>query len=123
MYRIGIVDDEKDERDDIQVSILDNAGWILDKPEIEFKEYELEGRERESILQEIQNDIGEKNIQALIVDFRLDTTADVIKGWQIIEFMHDEIPEFPVIIMTNAPEESKQSEHTDADKVYPKKSF
>ena len=33
MYRIGIVDDEKDERDDIQVSILDNAGWILDKPE------------------------------------------------------------------------------------------
>ena len=123
MYRIGIVDDEKDERDDIQVSILDNAGWILDKPEIEFKEYELEGRERESILQEIQNDIDEKNIQALIVDFRLDTTADVIKGWQIIEFMHDEIPEFPVIIMTNAPEESKQSEHTDADKVYPKKIF
>ena len=123
MYRIGIVDDEKDERDDIQVSILDNAGWILDKPEIEFKEYELEGRERESILQEIQNDIDEKNIQALIVDFRLDTTADVIKGWQIIEFMHDEIPEFPVIIMTNAPEESKQSEHTDADKVYTKKIF
>ena len=109
MYRIGIVDDEKDERDDIQVSILDNAGWILDKPEIEFKEYELEGRERKSILQEIQNDIDEKNIQALIVDFRLDTTADVIKGWQSIEFMHDEIPEFPVIIMTNAQEESKQS--------------
>lgn len=123
MYRIGIIDDEKDERDDIQVSILDNAGWILDKPEIEFKEYELEGREKESILQEIQNDIDEKNIQALIVDFRLDTTADVIKGWQIIEFMHDEIPEFPVIIMTNAPEESKKSEHTDADKVYPKKIF
>ena len=123
MYRIGIVDDEKDERDDIQVSILDNASWILDKPEIEFKEYELECRKRESILQEIQNDINEKNIQALIVDFRLDTTADVIKGWQIIEFMHDEIPEFPVIIMTNAPEESKQSEHTDADKVYPKKIF
>lgn len=123
MYRIGIVDDEKDERDDIQVSILDNAGWILDKPEIEFKEYELEGREKESILQEIQNDIDEKNIQALIVDFRLDTTADVIKGWQIIEFMHVEIPEFPVIIMTNVPEESKQSEYADADKVYPKKIF
>lgn len=123
MYRIGIVDDEKDERDDIQVSILDNARWILDKPEIEFKEYELEGRDRKSILQEIQNDIEEKNIQALIVDFRLDTTADVIKGWQIIEFMHDEISEFLVIIMTNAPEESKQSEYTDADKVYPKKVF
>ena len=27
MYRIGIIDDAKSERADIQVSVLDNAGW------------------------------------------------------------------------------------------------
>lgn len=120
MYRIGIIDDAKSERADIQVSVLDNVGW---NAEIEFKEYELEGRTREDIVAEIRQDVQEGDIQALIVDFKLDTTADVIKGWEIIEFMHGETPEFPVIIMTNAPDESKESRYTDADKVYAKKVF
>ncbi len=59
----------------------------------------------------------------MIVDFRLDTTKDVIKGWEIIEFMHEEIPEFPVVILTNVPDEGLESPHTDADKVYAKKEF
>lgn len=119
MYRIGIIDDAESERDDIQVSVLDNANGI----ELEFKEYELEARARKEILDEIRKDIEEENIHALIVDFKLDTTADVIEGWEIIEFMHDETPEFPVVIMTNAPDESKESQYTDADKVYAKKVF
>ena len=120
MYRIGIIDDAESERADIQVSVLDNAGWDA---EIEFKEYELENRTREDIVAEIRRDVEEGNIHALIVDFKLDTTADVIKGWEIIEFMHEETPEFPVVIMTNAPDESKESQYTDADKVYAKKVF
>ena len=120
MYRIGIIDDAKSERADIQVSVLDNVGWDA---EIEFKEYELEARTREDIVTEIRRDVEEGNIHALIVDFKLDTTADVIKGWEIIEFMHEETPEFPVVIMTNAPDESKESQYTDADKVYAKKVF
>lgn len=120
MYRIGIIDDAKSERADIQVSVLDNVGWDA---EIEFKEYELEARTREDIMTEIRRDVEEGNIHALIVDFKLDTTADVIKGWEIIEFMHEETPEFPVVIMTNAPDESKESQYTDADKVYAKKVF
>ena len=120
MYRIGIIDDAKSERADIQVSVLDNVGWDA---QIEFKEYELEARTREDIMTEIRRDVEEGNIHALIVDFKLDTTADVIKGWEIIEFMHEETPEFPVVIMTNAPDESKESQYTDADKVYAKKVF
>ena len=120
MYRIGIIDDAKSERADIQVSVLDNVGWDA---EIEFKEYELEARTHEDIMREIRRDVEEGNIHALIVDFKLDTTADVIKGWEIIEFMHEETPEFPVVIMTNAPDESKESQYTDADKVYAKKVF
>ncbi len=119
MYRIGIIDDVKSERDDIQVSILDNR---LGR-DIDFKEYILEHKSKDVLLNEIREDVSDENIQALIVDFRLDTTEDVIKGWEIIEFTHTEFPEFPVVIMTNAPDESKESSHTDADKVYAKKIF
>lgn len=120
MYRIGIIDDVKSERDDIQVSILDN---VKVNYEIDFKEYELEARTKKEIFEEIREDIEEANIHALIVDFKLDTSEDVIEGWEIIDFMHEETPEFPVVILTNAPEESKASRYTDADKVYAKKVF
>lgn len=120
MYRIGIIDDEKSERDDIIVSVLDNAGQ---NDEILFKEYVLEARKQNDILKEIRDDIEADYIQGLIVDFKLDTTADIIEGWEIIEFMHEETPEFPVVILTNALEESKESRYTDADKVYAKKVF
>ena len=120
MYRIGIIDDVKSERDDIQVSILDN---VNKGTKIEFKEYVLEHKTKDSLFNEIREDISNEVIQALIVDFRLDTTEDIIKGWEIIEFTHNEFPEFPVVIMTNVPDESKESNHTDADKVYAKKVF
>lgn len=117
MWRIGIIDDKEGERADIQVSILEN---VERKEEVEFKEYEIERREKEDLLKEILNDITEENIQTLIIDYRLDTSMMVIKGWEIADFVHNEIPEFPVIIMTNVPEESKESPYIDADKVYPK---
>ena len=120
MYRIGIIDDVKSERDDIQVSILDNVNVGT---KIEFKEYVLEHKTKDSLFNEIREDVSNEVIQALIVDFRLDTTEDIIKGWEIIEFTHNEFPEFPVVIMTNAPDESKESNHIDADKVYAKKVF
>lgn len=120
MYRIGIIDDVQSEREDIQVSILDNVDKGI---EVNFKEYMLEHKTKDSLFSEIREDVSEEIIQALIVDFRLDTTEDIIKGWEIIEFTHAEFPEFPVVIMTNAPEEGKESNYTDADKVYSKKVF
>lgn len=120
MYHIGIIDDAENERADIQVAILDHLGYDA---KIDFKEYVLKSRTKEEIFKEIREDIEEENIHALIVDFKLDTTKDVIEGWEIIDFMHDETPEFPVVILTNAPDESKESRYTDADKVYNKKVF
>lgn len=120
MYRIGIIDDVPGDRMDIQVAIWDTCS---DKDSVEFKEYELLRRKKDSILQEIIYDVTEGEIQALIVDFRLDTTADVIEGWEIVEFVHNEVPEFPMVILTHAPVEGKESPYTDADKVYAKKVF
>ena len=120
MYQIGIIDDVAGQRADIQVAVLDN---ITEGTPVAFKEYELKSRSKEDLFKEIQEDISADRIHALIVDFRLDTTKDVIKGWEIIEFMHEEIPEFPVVILTNVPDEGLESPHTDADKVYAKKEF
>lgn len=120
MIKIGIIDDSTSERMDIQVSILDN----VDNPEtVRFKEYELEKKEKDKLIDEIRTDIIEENINCLIVDFKLDTSICVISGAEIVKFMHDETPEFPTVILTNAPEESKGSSVTDADKVYAKVIF
>lgn len=120
MYRIGIVDDVPADRADIQVTVLDTCS---DKNAVQFKDYELLNRKKDHILEEIINDVTDGQIQALIVDFRLDTTADVIEGWEIVKFVHDGAPEFPMVILTHAPMEGKESPYTDADKVYAKKSF
>lgn len=120
MIKIGIIDDSAGERMDIIVSVLDN----VDYPEtVCFKEYELERKDKEKLIDEIRKDIIDENINCLIVDFKLDTSICVISGAEIVKFMHDETPEFPTVILTNAPEESKESNVTDADKVYAKVIF
>ena len=53
MYRIGIIDDVQSERADIQVSILDNVNVGT---EVIFKEYDLEHKTREHLLNEIRED-------------------------------------------------------------------
>lgn len=120
MWTIGIVDDKLPEHADIQVAIYEK---VPDKSEISFKDYELERRNREDILHEIMDDITCQRIHTLIVDYKLDTSVIVLKGWEIVDYFHEKVPEFPVIIMTNAPEESKESPYIDADKVYPKRVF
>lgn len=120
MYRIGIIDDVQSERADIQVSLLDN---VENPSDFTFKEYDIEKKSKGDLFKEIRKDIIEDQLSGLIVDFKLDTTADVITGAEIVSFMHEETPEFPVVIMTNVPEPSKESDATDADKVYAKKVF
>lgn len=73
MYRIGIIDDVKSERDDIQVSILDNVNAGTG---VEFKEYVLEHKTKDTLFNEIREDVSDEVIQALIADYRLDTTEE-----------------------------------------------
>ena len=47
--QIGIIDDVKSERDDIQVSILDNIDTGI---EVGFKEYEIERKSKEVLFNE-----------------------------------------------------------------------
>lgn len=120
MYRIGIINDIKSECADIQASVLKNAGFDV---EIEFKEYELGTRTREDIMVEILKDANAGNIHTLIVDFDLNITVEVIRGWEIIKFIHQEIPEFTAVVISDIPDESKAFPYIDADKVYAKMVF
>jgi len=120
MITIGLIEDNMQQCDDIEVVIRDN--WLEDD-QIEFKRYDLSGNSREKLYKELLDDITEKRIHTLIVDYKLDTNKEIIKGWDIVDFLHSELPEFPVIVLTNAPDDSRESIYIDADKVYAKKTF
>lgn len=120
MITIGIIEDNMQQCDDIEVVIRDN--WFEDD-QIEFKRYDLSGNSRDKLYKELLDDITEKRIHTLIVDYKLDTNKEIIKGWDIVDFLHSELPEFPVIVLTNAPDDSRESIYIDADKVYAKKTF
>lgn len=120
MITIGLIEDNMQQCDDIEVVIRDN--WFEDD-QIEFKRYDLSGNSREKLYKELLDDITEKRIHTLIVDYKLDTNKEIIKGWDIVDFLHSELPEFPVIVLTNAPDDSRESIYIDADKVYAKKTF
>lgn len=120
MYRIGIIEDDQRDLDDIIVSILDN---ISETDMVDFKEYNIERKSKEDLFEEIRTDIINDNLSALIVDYKLDTHDIVIEGSEIVEFMHEETPEFPTVILTNVPDDGKKSSVTDADKVYTKQTF
>lgn len=120
MYCIGIIDDVKDERNDIIVSICEN---FPEKIQPTFIEYEIKGKTKETLFSEIREDVIANKIGMLIVDYKLDTESDIIEGREILDFMNSETSKFPVVILTNVPEDSKKSDSTDADKVYAKKVF
>lgn len=126
MYRIGIIDDNLFEVEDIQATIY--TVWLkhADAPnEVDFKHYELSSTPnfKEKLFQELLGDIENSTIQSLIIDYKLDSLRTVLEGKDIVDYLRDRVPFFPVIILTNAPQPSKIEEKIDPDKVYDKRSF
>lgn len=126
MIRIGLVDDNASEVDDIRTTIA--MGWkkLQDVSEmVEFKLYQLAGTDdfKERLLNELIGDVEYEQIQSLIVDYKLDTLHRVLEGKDIVTYMHEKVPAFPVVILTNAPDRSKQEDAIDPDKVYDKETF
>lgn len=126
MYRIGIIDDNITEVDDIQATIYSVWKKNADTPnEVDFKHYALSADPnfKEKLLEELRHDIEQKTIQSLIVDYKLDSMRQVIEGKKIIEYLRGEVPLFPTVILTNAPQGSKRENEIDPDKVYDKRTF
>ena len=126
MYRIGIIDDNREEVDDIQATIYTVWTKHKDTPnEMDFKHYELSSTPefKNELLKNLLSDIENSIIQSLIVDYKLDSLRTVLEGKDIVDYLREKVPFFPVIILTNAPQGSKSEEEIDPDKVYDKRSF
>lgn len=117
-----MIEDDIAEASSIMLSLDVNSNQLTEES---FKLYKLqvEPEFREKLFTEIESDIINNQIQCLIVDYKLDTLSEVLEGIEIVKYLHDKIPEFPVIILTNVPDKSKSNDMADPDKVYAKEIF
>lgn len=122
IFSIGMVEDDRAEASAIMLSLNENSEQLNENS---FKLYELEKSLdlRERLLQEIRQDIIENKVQCVMIDYKLDTLKEVLTGIEVAKYLHEKVPEFPVIILTNVPDKGKENDSADPDKVYPKQIF
>ncbi len=122
IFKIGMVEDNHYDANSIMVSLNENSDCINEES---FKIYDLKKSPelRSQLFHNIERDIIENEVQCIIVDYKLDTLKEVLEGIEIVNYLHEKVPEFPVVILTNVPERGKQNDDADPDKVYPKKIF
>ena len=106
IFSIGMIEDDKAEASAIMLSLNENSDKLNENS---FKLYELKPNSnlREQLFQEIKQDIIENKVQCIMIDYKLDTLKEVLTGIEIVEYLHEEVPEFPVIILTNVPDKGK----------------
>lgn len=126
MIKIGLIDDNDYEIDDIQTAIFTawkQASEITE--DVDFKRYSLEATSgfKEKLEADLLRDIDTQEIQSLIVDYKLDSLRKVMEGKDVVTYLSDRVPAFPVVILTNAPQGSQHEPAIDPDKVYDKREF
>lgn len=123
MYTIGLIDDEESQLKTIRRTIKTNARG---DEKYDFKAYLISDNATnfvEKVFEEVINDIRELKLSSLIVDYKIIVKTSKIKGTDIFKKIKEEVPKFPVIILTEVVEESTEPDFVDADKVYKKKDF
>lgn len=123
MYIIGLVDDEESQLSKIRRTIKTNAKV---EEQYDFKSYLISDKADDvvsDVFEEVINDIRALKLSSLIVDFKIIVKTYKIKGTDIFKRIKEEVPKFPVIILTEVVEESTEPDFVDADKVYKKKDF
>ena len=123
MYIIGLIDDEESQLSKIRRTIKTNA---KKDEQYDFKSYLISDKASDvisDVFEEVINDIKNLKLSSLIVDYKIIVKTYKIKGTEIFKKIKQEVPKFPVIILTEVVEESTEPEFIDADKVYKKKDF
>lgn len=123
MYTIGLIDDEEEQLRKIRRTIKENART---EENYEFKSYLIPDNTQsvvEDVFTEVMRDIKDSNLSALIIDYKIIVKSTKIKGTDIFQKIKEEVPKFPVIMLTEIVEESIEPVFIDADKVYKKKEF
>lgn len=126
MVKIGLIDDNHYEIDDIQTAIFSSWKQLPEVTEdVCFKCYTLEATPdfKTKLEAELLHDIDSQEIQSLIVDYKLDSLRKVLEGKNVVTYLTEKVPAFPVVILTNAPDGSQRESAIDPDKVYDKHEF
>ena len=123
MYIIGLIDDEESQLSKIRRKIKTNA---KKEEQYDFKSYLISDKASDvvsDVFEEVIDDIKNMKLSSLIVDYKIIVKTYKIKGTEIFKKIKEEVPKFPVIILTEVVEESTEPDFVDADKVYKKKDF
>lgn len=123
MYIIGLIDDEETQLKKIRRTIKTN---VKASEKYDFKSYLISDNASDvisEVFEQVISDIRESKLSSLIVDYKIIVKTTKIKGTDIFKRIKDEVPKFPIIILTEVVEESTEPEFIDADKVYKKKDF
>lgn len=123
MYIIGLIDDEESQLSKIRRTIKTNA---KEGEQYDFKSYLIPDKASDvvsDVFEEVINDIKDLKLSSLIVDYKIIVKTYKIKGTDIFKRIKEEVPKFPVIILTEVVEESTEPDFVDADEVYKKKDF
>lgn len=122
MYYIGMIEDDMSEASSVMLSLVHNEKQLGEES---FILYELEKKETfcQELFERLIKDVQYNRIQCLIVDYKLDTLDEVLEGIEVVHYMHQTVPEFPVVILTDVPDKSKENDKADPDKVYAKEIF
>jgi hypothetical protein len=123
MYIIGLIDDEESQLSKIRRTIKTNA---KKEEQYDFKSYLISDKASDvvsDVFEEVIDDIKNMKLSSLIVDYKIIVKTYKIKGTEIFKKIKEEVPKFPVIILTEVVEESTEPDFVDADKVYKKKDF
>ena len=123
MYIIGLIDDEESQLSKIRRTIKTNA---KKEEQYDFKSYLISDKASDvvsDVFEEVIDDIKNMKLSSLIVDYKIIVKTYKIKGTEIFKKIKEEVPNFPVIILTEVVEEITETYFVDADKVYKKKDF
>lgn len=120
-YIIGIIDDELFNVKTIRGIIKANT-----TEEVEFKTYLVENVNEISvskIYKDVIKDIEDNNISTLIIDEKIVTNSNEIRGSEIFEKIKKQVNKFPMVILTNFPDDCMKENLIDPDKIYKKIEF
>lgn len=125
-YKIGIVDEDPYDMDFIERTILENKPDNVQEEQIDFWRCPfptVSENVYDSVIKLIIEKITKEEIQALIVDYKIIISAKSLEGAQIFKRLLELVPKFPLVMLSNVPNECYEKEFIDADKVYSKKEF
>lgn len=96
MYNIGYLDDEDLEYDNYRVDLLNHDMNLIKIQDIKTKT-------------DLRNYILSLKLDCLIIDYNLNKfrQKEIQDGNELVRYINSEIPDFPCIILTSYPEESK----------------